>query len=324
MTLLIDHMTNMNAEEKLDYLKIEQKFQCCWCNRIMDSKKDDATYQDSRGPGKRKTSPGKQCRDCKSTLFQYGRAIRSLHWMEVKSLLSCVYCGLSNRPVCMEFDHYDSLGKINVRNIKSLSVSYFVTNGTSSYPNTFFEEILKCTVICSNCHSEKTKHEATYEDSYKSEKVLSGDYKVGNGGIYGNGNNGARRKTPTCGELVRSAVPSPWTEGTTINKELHERNLKIIYDKTFSYFMSGKRSAWDTGIVDENGKSCVSDYWNWKWKITPSQFGARGDVYVRTRAPDPKIIVTGMRRAERQMRDNKLAEELLDFDWEVRMGREMK
>ena len=154
---------------------------------------------------------------------------------------------------------------------------------------------------------------------------MSGDYIVGgNGRTSGNGNNGARRKTPTCGELIRNAVPSPWTEGTAINKELHERNLKIIYDKTFSYFMSCKRSAWDTGIVDENGKSCVSDYWNWNWKITPSRFGARTDAYVRTRAPDPKIIVTGTTPGERRMRDKKLAEELLDFDWEGRMGRETK
>jgi hypothetical protein len=224
----------------------------------------------------------------------------------------------------MEFDHYDSLGKINVRNIKQLSVSYYATNGTSSYPSRFFEELLKCTVICSNCHSEKTRHEFTYEDSYKSEKVLSGDYIMPGHGGRPTGNNGARRKTPTCGELMRSAVPSCWIEGTTINKEIHERNLKIIYDKTFSYFMSAHRSAWDTGIVDENGNSCVSDYWNWKWKITPSTFGARADVYVRMRAPDPKRPTQAMSAAERQIRDKKLAEELLDFDWEGRMGETTK
>jgi hypothetical protein len=225
-----------------------------------------------------------------------------MHFLDVKSKLSCVYCGLTGRGVCIEFDHFDPLGKINEQNTKGKPVSFWTGQGTSRYGKNFYQEILRCIALCSNCHSEKTKHEAVWEDAYRNDRIRAGGYAVG--GVNGNGK---RRETPTTWEITRAFWESPF-KGKKVDREIHKNNLKIVYDETFQFFMACGKEAWDTDGIN---------YLSWKWKMVPSRSGMRGDMEY--------ITPSGHKaRGKSGKRDKRIANELLTFDCAVRMGNEYR
>lgn len=301
MTDLIDYMNDMSMEEKEQYRFDAEKIQCVWCDRIFT----DASF----------IVPGSKCRDCKAALAAWGNAIKRIHWTGVKNLLTCVYCGLTGRPECMEFDHYDPHGKIHERNAKrvghpgggtsrgSQGVAQSITAGSNvRYSRAFYEEVMKCIVICSNCHAEKTKHEYTYEDAYRSDEVKK-QWENGNQLPHSNNRQIFKRDCVTARELISQIIEPAWNN--TINREVHMQNLKVLYEMTFSFYMSQAREAW---------KTSGNDYLNWEWSITSSPSGERGSPYIHNGKAS-----RGIRNKEAA----RVAGELLTFECDARIGKDL-
>lgn len=76
------------------------------------------------------------------------RRRRDVLWL-VKTTAGCADCGYDTNPVAMEFDHVRGEKKAPVGNMQYCS-----------WPR-IWEEIMKCDVVCSNCHRIRTYERAS-------------------------------------------------------------------------------------------------------------------------------------------------------------------
>lgn len=79
-----------------------------------------------------------------------------INW--IKGGVPCASCGWSFDPVAMDFDHVRGTKLFNI----PTGVSMFIND------EDFWEEILKCEVVCANCHrvrTKKRKHEKSKRSS---------------------------------------------------------------------------------------------------------------------------------------------------------------
>ncbi len=93
----------------------------------------------------------KQCRKIKhsakaksSKIRKFGHKREFVDWLKSSP---CVDCRRSFHPVAMDFDHRDPSKKVN-------GISYLTGNHTTD--EALWEEILKCDLVCSNCHRLRT------------------------------------------------------------------------------------------------------------------------------------------------------------------------
>lgn len=97
------------------------------------------------------------CKSCRSLKRQkhreQERSYRSRISKEIKEFLKwikdipCMDCNVRYPSYVMDFDHKDqSLKKYNISNMSDGSYSY----------NTVWDEIIKCDIVCSNCHRIRT------------------------------------------------------------------------------------------------------------------------------------------------------------------------
>jgi len=96
----------------------------------------------------------------KSIKEKHHENIKFIHKEKLKQ--GCVCCGYKENPYALDFDHLDPASKIDgvarmsTRNIEKIK-----------------EEILKCQVLCANCHRIKTHDFKTFEKMIE-EKRSSG------------------------------------------------------------------------------------------------------------------------------------------------------
>jgi hypothetical protein len=69
-------------------------------------------------------------------------------WLDDLKRRPCVDCGGSFDPVCMDFDHLDQSTKTN-------NISSMMADGVTKV--LIEAEILKCELVCANCHRLRTK-----------------------------------------------------------------------------------------------------------------------------------------------------------------------
>ena len=62
----------------------------------------------------------------------------------------CSICGYNKLPFALHFDHTNPSTKANKGNSRALEMSWSLDR--------IKEEIAKCTILCANCHAEKTFH----------------------------------------------------------------------------------------------------------------------------------------------------------------------
>lgn len=77
----------------------------------------------------------------KATIKYASKKRAFLHWLKA---IPCVDCGGTFHPVCMDFDH--------VRGEKLSGVQQMLTYSWDRLA----DEILKCEIVCANCHRIRT------------------------------------------------------------------------------------------------------------------------------------------------------------------------
>lgn len=91
------------------------------------------------------------------------RTQNRLWWRDVagtfKLRQGCEQCGYSIHAVALDFDHIDPRAK-------SIAISRFVALGldpdSAEAQDKFVSEVLKCRVLCANCHRVKTREARDY------------------------------------------------------------------------------------------------------------------------------------------------------------------
>jgi hypothetical protein len=145
---------------------------CTKCNKIKSIKNFNFKY---KAKGIRQS----HCRDCKKEYLKahYIKNIdaykekskrfnaiykkkRRIAVLELKMSNPCNICGEAD-PRVLEFDHID-------HKAKNHSIANMVSRGGYSIKNVF-KEILKCQVLCANCHRRKTACELGFYSTLKGE-----------------------------------------------------------------------------------------------------------------------------------------------------------
>ena len=76
--------------------------------------------------------------------------------------VGCMDCNGVFDPVCMDFDHREPKTKVH-------GISYLTDNRCSD--EVLWSEILKCDLVCSNCHRVRTKNRPRINSKGRSYKV---------------------------------------------------------------------------------------------------------------------------------------------------------
>ena len=88
-----------------------------------------------------------RCNACNTKLRRYKNKIRAIDLLGGK----CVRCGFDKHPAALEFHHKDS------------STKRFEIGGVWNKAwKSIEEEIMKCEILCSNCH--RIEHSSRYDD----------------------------------------------------------------------------------------------------------------------------------------------------------------
>jgi hypothetical protein len=70
-------------------------------------------------------------------------------------MLGCEICGYNKHPAALTFDHLEPSEKYKTKNGKIVHISDMVKGNRYSLP-TVLKEVIKCRVLCFNCHMEYT------------------------------------------------------------------------------------------------------------------------------------------------------------------------
>ena len=104
----------------------------------------------------------------------------------------CVDCGVSYSHWIMVFDHLPGTDK--VANVTNLA-------GTGSWSKTV-DEIMKCDIVCSNCHADRTyKRKITVGVAQLAERLVVGQVVVGSSPITLPGPSGPPPGTTVPGQI---------------------------------------------------------------------------------------------------------------------------
>ena len=77
---------------------------------------------------------------------------------KIKLIMGCENCGYASHPAALTFDHINPEEKYTTKNGKKVHISDMVKGNRYSI-KTILKEIVKCRVLCFNCHMEYTHNE---------------------------------------------------------------------------------------------------------------------------------------------------------------------
>lgn len=119
------------------------------CTRCFKKKSLDDFYTysaKSLATGKvSKTGIHPECKDCGSKSARARKVDYRSKVSEIKLLRGCVDCGYKEHPEALDFDHLPGTIK-----------EFDITHGWKFSWEQVLEEIVKCEVVCSNCHRVRT------------------------------------------------------------------------------------------------------------------------------------------------------------------------
>ena len=254
----------MTLEMFMNTPMVTKNKECAWCHCSYPA---DSPYWIDLLTGLPSHSLGNRCRICTIIQDNMIRVTLKSNWESflASGEISCVLCGISS-TTAFEFDHVDPEGRMNPLNVHC-GRSPMAGMTSAFLGERQIQEILKCVIVCSNCHAEKTRMQmwsgcrksprtGGYMDKDGNRIRLSDVYK---GEVLDQWLRDSARM-PTSADIRRATNVKngerEFTEEQYVNEmidwDIHLSNLNAIYEHSISprAFITRAHSHWKVPYQD--------------------------------------------------------------------------